>query len=117
MALTSSGFDLRRGDRSVDAQIINTTGDQVLHGGLATAIRDMRRGDADPGIEKSASEMRGRPRAGGCELHLVLIDFSVSNEFREVIDRQILPNHQHERQIGYQGDRREAGQCVVRRFL
>jgi hypothetical protein len=61
--LDASGLDLRQRPRNGVAQIINTTGDQILHCGSRAAIRNMLDVHPTRRVEQHAAEMGRRAAA------------------------------------------------------
>jgi zinc/manganese transport system permease protein len=111
--LDAAAVDLRFGGADDLAKEIDTSTNQVLHGRAGALVRHMHDVGAHGGVEHDAAKMRCRARAGGTELHLGLVGLGVSNEFLEIVRREILARDQHDRNFRDQGDRREIVRGIV----
>src|SRR5947209_19043034 len=99
------------------ALIINKARNQILHGGAAATIRNVRNFDSDRRVEQQASEMSGRARARRAILHLVLIDSRVSNKFLQVVGGKRLSPDQNDWLFGDEPHWREVSGRIVQRVL
>jgi hypothetical protein len=104
----------RGGDRTL---VIDAAADQVLHRRSGAAIGNMGDVHADRRIEQHAGEMDRGTCARRGELHSLLIGLRISDELRQVGDRQISARDQHDRLLDHQHDRGEIGGGVVERTL
>ncbi len=115
--LDGAALDLRHGERRIEAQIVDPLAHQVLHGGRAAPIGNMRRADPDRRVEQRAGDMRGRAGAARAELYRGLVRARMGHESRQIVRRKVRSRDQHQRRLGDQRDRREITRRVIERML
>ncbi len=109
--------DLRHRGGGQRAEIVDAAGDQVLHQRAGAAIGDMGQVHLGRQLELRAGEMGAGADAGGAVLHLALVGVGVGDELLEVVDREVVARHQHQRLLDHQRDRRKIADRIVERFL
>ena len=85
------------------AHEIDTTGEQVLHGGGTAAIGYMGDRGAHNSVEQHGADMQPGARTGRAELHVRLVGPRVGDEIRQRVYWQVFARNQDARGIPRRG--------------